>query len=222
MRNLRLLLLKLPAIWLAVTAPAAVLAAETESEEGGSWVALKGRVTAQADDNFKLDLGDGEVTVEADDWDTYEEGALVMKGDVVTVYGRVDEDFYGERTIEADSIYLEELETLITDSSSADEEEFAPAMFSYYDGPGDYEFQLTGTVTSISGGEFTLDSGARRIEVDTARMSENPLDAEGRRKIDVGDLVKVSGRLEASIFEKREVMAERIVTLNQSSETAQR
>ncbi|MFP4521706.1 MAG: hypothetical protein ACLFQK_06125 [Fibrobacterota bacterium] len=64
---------------------------------------------AASDNSFELDYGEVIVTVEMDDWDWYKEGKGIIEGDEVTVYGAVDNDTYEMTTIEASSVYVEDL-----------------------------------------------------------------------------------------------------------------
>jgi hypothetical protein len=65
-------------------------------------------------------------------------------------------------------------------------------------------------MTSETGSEFTIDSGAQQMTVDTALMSYDPMDDEGYQQIEEGDL-------EDDTFEKSEVMADTVVTLEDDS-----
>lgn len=197
-----------------IAAPTAVLAA-TESpylQSDGSWITLSGTVTSTAAETFTLDYGGGLVTVEMDDWDWYEEDGEILSGDKVTVYGEVDDDTFENTKIEASSVYVENLGTYFF-ASAADEENFndldvTPTV------PVDVgDLTITGTVESVDGREFTIDSAAQRMKVDTTFMSYNPMDDEGYQKIDKGDLVTVTGNTEYDTFEKQELMAESVVTL---------
>lgn len=47
----------------------------------------------------------------------------------------------------------------------------------------------------------------------------NPMDDEGYQQIDVGDRVSVTGDIDIDTWEKRELMAETIVTLLDSSDS---
>ncbi|MGM0425831.1 MAG: hypothetical protein ACQEQ7_01185 [Thermodesulfobacteriota bacterium] len=73
------------------------------------------------EDSFTLDYGEGTVLVEMDDWDWYDEEGTVLEGDKVTVYGKIDDDLYEATSIEASSVYVENLGTYFY-ASSADEE----------------------------------------------------------------------------------------------------
>ena len=180
----------------------------------GSWVSLSGQVVSHTPSAFSLDYGQGFITVETDDWDNIGDGWAISEGDEVTVYGRIDDGFYQNKKIEAGSIFIEDLNTLVSAPSSADEEDMAPISYTYFSVPAVYNLQLAGTVTSVSGREFTIDAGKRKVTVDTMQMGYNPLDDVGIQKIDKGDFVSVSGELDINYLDKAEISAETIVSYN--------
>jgi len=192
----------------------APVAAQVEGKPDGSWVSLSGQVAAHTPNAFTLDYGEGTVTVETDDWDSIGDAWVISEGDNVTVYGRVDKGLYQNSRIEAGSVYIDDLDTMITAPSAADEEESLPVTYTYLSVPADYDFQVAGTVTSISGREFTIDTGDNRVSVDTLRMGYNPLDDVGMVQIEEGDFVSVSGDLDLSVFDEAEISAEAIVNYN--------
>lgn len=197
----------------AITLPAPVIA-QVEGKPDGSWVSLSGQVASHTPDEFTLDYGEGTITVETDDWDSIGDAWAISEGDSVTVYGRVDDGFYQNRKIEAGSVYIDDLDTLVTAPSVADEEVALPVTYTYLSVPADYDFQVAGTVMSISGREFTIDTGDREISVDTIRMGYNPLDDIGLVQIEEGDFVSVSGDLDLSVFDENEISAETIISYN--------
>lgn len=187
-----------------------------------SWVTLNGRVLSAGNDSFVLDYGDGTITVEMDDWDWYEEGNLLSAGDRVSVSGLIDDDFLEKRSIEASTVYVEDLNTYFY-ASAADEEDPYFVSTTYYIQPlGDEsQLSLTGTVGQVSGREFTLDTGTGSIQVDTSYMRYNPLDKQGFQRVSRGDKVSVSGELDLDFFEEREILADSVISLNQSSDRKQ-
>ena len=178
-----------------------------------TWISLSGKAVDIQFDSFTLDYGEGTVIVEMDDWDWYNENRAVLEGDNVTVYGKVDDDLFETTTIEASSVYVENLGTYFY-ASAADEE--------YVD---DYDYwivaapivvgQVTvrGTVAEVDGREFTIDTGARELTVDTIALGYNPLDDKGFQQIDVGDYVSVTGTMDNDLWEGRELTADYVVTL---------
>lgn len=204
-----------------LAAPAATLAADAAAENespylapDGSWITLSGKVTSTTEDTFMLDYGKGLVTVEMDDWDWFEENGEVLPGDEVTVYGEVDDDTFEGAKVEASSVYVDNLGTYFY-ASAMDEETFTDLDVAPTLSVG--ELILTGTVTGVNGAEFTIDSGAQKMTVDTALMPYDPMDGEGFQQIEKGDLVTVTGDMEDDTLESAEMMADSVVTLEDDS-----
>lgn len=72
---------------------------------------------------------------------------------------------------------------------------------------------LQGTVSEVSGRKFMLNTGARKITVNTIDMPYNPMDGEGFQKIRKGDRVSMVGVMKTDLFNDRELHASSIVTL---------
>lgn len=177
-------------------------------------IMLTGDIVAVYGDNFALDYGDGLVTVELDDWDYFDEADRLIVGDTVTVHGEVDADFYQEPTVEASSVYSYDRSTFYY-ASDADGQDIDMRIYSFVaPAPEGTWFGLTGTVQDIEGSEFVLDTGLNHISVETAHLENNPMDDEGHQKINVGDAVYVSGRLDKHVFDENEINANRVVSLN--------
>ena len=92
-----------------------------------------------------------------------------------------------------------------------DEEDLAGTTVYVPGGPG--WVIATGTVSGIEGREFSLGGGGADIRVDTAKMSDNPLDAQGKFQVKAGQRVQVWGRLNVDPKERSEIMAEGIAIL---------
>ena len=84
-------------------------AQEPYSKADDSWISISGTVAAPTADSFMLDYGDGVITVEMDDWDTYGDAYGLLDGDKVTVYGKIDDDLYlpGEVLLNSDRYDLD-------------------------------------------------------------------------------------------------------------------
>lgn len=184
-----------------------------KNKTDGSWVSLTGTVISHTPKAFTLDYGQGTILVETDDWDSLGDGWSINENDNVTVYGVVDDGFYQNKRIEAGSVYVEDTNTMVTAPSTADEEG-VPVTYTYFSVPADYDFQVAGTVTSVTGREFTIDTGKRKMTVDTIEMGYNPLDNIGIPQIKKGDFVSVSGDLDLNIFNNTELTAETLVNYN--------
>lgn len=176
-------------------------------ESDRSWISLSGTVESVDTDEFLLDYGDGVITVEMDDGDRDADAAVLATGDEVTVSGRVDDDFLETATIEAASVYVQNLGT--TFYASAVDEEDAMLMVTPPVVVG--QVTLRGWVTGVTGQEFTLDTGVRQITVTVEEMPYDPLDDEGYQRVEIGDNATVFGHIDRDLFEGRVVAAESIV-----------
>lgn len=184
--------------------------AQLSGSDDGNWINLSGTVVSTAPTSFVLDYGADQVTVEMDDWDFYREGAALDEGDEVIVSGRVDDDLWLNKRIEASSVYAKDLNTYFY-ASGTDEEEVAASTVYVTTAPSYVD--STGFVTSVEGREFTMGALTGAIRVDTTQMDENPLDDSGFQQIDVGDRVYVWGDMDLDAREKTELMARGIVSL---------
>ncbi|MDX1634397.1 MAG: NirD/YgiW/YdeI family stress tolerance protein [Marinobacter sp.] len=202
-----------------MAAPAAWAAEESPYlQPDGSWISLSGTVVETFDDSFILDYGMGSVRVEMDDWDWYGEHRAIIENDRVTVYGEVDDETFEAATVDADSIYVENLGTYFY-AESADEDTYQVIDMSPTTPIVVGDMTATGTITAIDGREFTLDSGIQRMTVDTTGLPYNPMDDKGFQQLDMGDTVTVTGYMDRDVFAQRELVAESIVTLNEEGES---
>lgn len=178
-----------------------------------TWISLTGTVTSTTPASFLLDYGDGLITVEMDDWDNFGDAYPLMDGDQVTVYGDVDKGLYEATTIEAGSVYVDDLNTFFY-ASAADEEDFGEWVVVTDAEIGDLIY--IGTVVTVIPdlNTFTIDTGATELTVDTSAMLYNPLDDQGFQQIDVGDRVSVEAEIDADFFGDQDLLAESVVTLS--------
>jgi hypothetical protein len=182
-----------------------------ENKADGTWISVNGTVkSVTSTDTFVLDYGKGMITVEMDDWDNDADAYKVIAGDEVTVNGMIDDDLFETKTIEASSVYVKGLNTYFYASAADEEDSFitlsSPWVISYT--------VIQGKVTDITGREFTVDTGTRKVTVDTIGMGYDPTDDEGFQKIKKGDRVSVSGQMDTEFFGNRELEASSIVTLS--------
>lgn len=177
-----------------------------------TWIQISGTVTGVSADRFVLDYGDGTVYVEMDDGDRDADGYKLVEGDKVTVSGMIDDDMFETTTIEAGSVYVENIGTYFY-SSTLDEDEtyYAPVHASV-----DTQNTIVhGTVSSVDDAqeEFVINTGARMITVEVDEMDYNPLDDEGYQQISTGDIVTVSGLPDYDFFEGQVFEAEHVTTV---------
>lgn len=186
------------------------------SKPDDSWVSVSGTVEAVSDEHFTLDYDHGLITIEFDDYDRwYDEARAFLEGDQVTVYGRVDDDLFELRTIEASSVYVKGIDTFFT-ASAVDEETpdflywHPTSLASMEDGSW---VSLTGTVTEANGEEFTLHTGMTTMTVEVDQMAVNPLEGNPDWSVGPGDYVSVTGEIDNDFFEGREIVASSVVTI---------
>lgn len=196
----------------AVCLSASAQAQDPEEMPDETWVSLTGTVTSTTADSFNLDHGSGMITVEMDDWDDYGDAWPLMDGDEVTVYGEVDNDLFEATTIEAGSVYVDDLNTFFY-ASPADEEEYGEWVLNIDLEPG--EMTYIGTVESVNPmrDTFTIDTGVTELSVDTSGLLYDPLDDEGFQQIDSGDRVSVDAVIDADFFGDQDLLATSVVTL---------
>ena len=191
----------------AVALPASAQDPYAQPDE--SWISIDGTVEMVRADGFTLDYGEGLITVEMDDGDRDADGYKLQNGEQVTVYGRIDDDFFEASTIEASSVYVENAGTYFY-ASPMDEED----LFVTVTTPVTSRLVLQGWVTEVGEEEFTLSTGMREVTVDIEEMAYDPLDDEGYQKIEVGDHVTVTGWIDAELFEGREIDALTVTELH--------
>lgn len=204
------------ALALALTGATAVWAEDPMAAPDDSWISVSGTVESVTPDAFALDYGDGLMTVEMDDGDRDADGYKLVKGDNVTVNGRIDDDLFEARTLEASSVYVENIDTYFY-ASAVDEEDINDVIVTVQRPVVISATTVQGRVTEVSSEEFVVDTGLSKVRVEVEDMAYNPLDDEGYQKIEVGDRVSVTGQIDDDLFEGRELVADSVITLSSSS-----
>lgn len=201
----------LPVSLIAAAVAMPVSAQEVTSAYNGEWLSVSGTVKSVTGKMFILDYGNNTIPVEMDDYDWYSENPVVA-GDKVTVTGRMDDDFFQSRRIEARSVYVDSLRTQFY--ANADDEEDVTVPVIDYDILRTGGLSLTGTVQSIDGEEFVLDTGVFDYRIDTQLLFYDPFDVAGTQHVAVGDRVSVTGSIDdADFFDKREIDATSLTEL---------
>ena len=201
-----------PALAIVLTASAAADEPNPYLKADDTWISISGTVDRVSPDSFLLDFGDGTVRVEMDDGDRDADAYKLLKGDKVTVSGRIDDDFFETTKIEASSVFVENLGTTFY-ASAVDEESYEGMDPSAIPPIVVSRTVVRGTVSKVNDDGFVIDTGSRLLRVDVGEMSFNPLDDQGYLKIDEGDRVKVIGRMDMNLFQGRELEADTIVEL---------
>lgn len=177
-----------------------------------SWITVSGTVETVERDWFMLRYDDdpfNTIIVEMDDGDRDADGYQLISGDPVTVTGVIDDDLFETRSIEASSVYVENIDTHFF--ASAVDEESLPLRPAYPVPMG--EVMISGRVSDVRSDEFVLDTGFKDVTVEVERMSYDPLDDIGYQKLETGDLVRVRGKLNYDFLEGREIYASSVTTL---------
>lgn len=202
---------------LIATLTAAAVSAAPAQKPDGEWTVVSGKVTSVSPDSFKLEYNDNKITVEMDDYDWDADGYKLVKGDQVTVTGKVDKGLFEKATIEASSVYVKNLDAFFY-ASPADEEA-APVISAHVfmipkfaDGAS---VKAQGKVVSTSDDDFVLDTGFRKLEVDTDQLSFNPVDNKGLVQVEKGDRVRVAGIVDDDFLEGKEINARYILDFTQ-------
>lgn len=181
-----------------------------------SWISINGTVVSPKADKFMLDYGSGMITVEMDDWDSYGEAHALMDGDKVRVFGRVDDDLFEMASIEAGSVYVENLNTFFHANAADEEGGATPVTYWTVNTPyAANDTTLAGTVEKVNAGEktFVVDLAGIDITVETDELGYNPLDKNGFQQIEKGDLVSVTGQMDYDFIDGQVFVADYITTV---------
>jgi uncharacterized protein YdeI (BOF family) len=193
------------------------VAAQTPYEKADdTWITISGTVQDVSRDSFTLDFKNGgTIKVEMDDGDRDADGYKLISGDDVVVSGMIDDDLFEKKKIEASSVFVKKLNTTFF-ASSVDEEDYSTIYYSPYLLRPSMTV-VTGTVTGVDDDEFTVDTGTRKIEVETDEMDDSPFD-NGYRKVARGDRVTVTGDMDSEFFDGRVLNAETVTVLRAGSD----
>ncbi len=181
----------------------------------GEFATISGKVTKVGPDAFYLMSKGKRMLVEMDDYDWDADGYKLKVGDSVVVNGKVDKDFMEKRKLEAGSVYVKNINAYFY--ANSDDEEGAPFLnASYYTMdtiPENTSLDIQGRVVAISGRELVVDTGLKKIKVDTGNLIYNPLDDKGFTQIDLNDRVRISGIVDDSFFSGKSLSANFVAEL---------
>ncbi len=180
-------------------------------KKNGEFITVSGNVSDVKAHSFMLNTAKNSILVEMDDYYWDADGYKLKQGDRVVVYGRIDHDFLERKKIEAGSVFVKNLNTFFF-ANDADEESAPKPSITYtiVDPLPEYtQADVMGKVVKVDekDKEFVVDTGLRKITVNTNKLLVNPLDDKGYVQIDKGDFVKVSGFVDKPFFGKKELDA---------------
>lgn len=190
--------------------------ADFSDKTNGELITISGQVNHVQAKTFQLNTGTNKVLVEMDDYDNWvADGFKLANGDNVIVTGRVDQDLFEKKKIEAGTVYVKNLRTTFYANSADEEDAYVPSTPSYFPSLSEgAHVDLQGKITNVNGREFVVDTGLRKVVVDTKDMIFNPLDNKGFTKLQVGDRVRVSGDVQDDFFNMKEISASAITELS--------
>lgn len=189
--------------------------ASVTNKRNGEYITLSGTVTSVSDDIFRLKVGDESILVEMDDYDDDADARKILVNDSVIVSGRIDHDPFEKKKIEAGSVFVRGINQYFY-ANSNDEEDYSNSHLikqSVKELPQNAIVDMKGRVVEINDREFTVDTGFRKIKVDTINLGYNPLDDYGFTQVDLGDRVHVTGKVDTSFYDGKEVSANYIAEL---------
>ena len=164
-----------------------------------TWLNIDGTVDSVGPNMFVLDYGEGNITVEMDDVDRDADAYVLEKGNKVRVSGMVDNDLYENATIEASSVYVENLGTTFYTDAMKEEDSYLAGNLPVVVSRG----TVQGRITIVADDSFTLDSGDRQLTVKVNTMPYDPLDKVGYQQLEVGDYVSVGGAIQRGFFDHK-------------------
>ena len=194
------------AVLLLVSALGVPLQAQQASPyraKNGDEIKLAGKVSKAAAKTFLLDYGKGTITVEMDDYDSFEEGFNIVDGDQVIVTGRVDADPGQKRTIEARRVLIPAIDLELF-ASATDEEDTESKVFTQSLSDGT-EVDLRGIIKSIEKKVITIQSSKGRVEIHLGSVK-----GQERETFYLGQAVRVTGFFKNRLFRKDMIFAESI------------
>ena len=171
--------------------------------KNGDEIELAGKVSKAAAKTFLLNYGKGTITVELDDYDSYEEGFNIVDGDQVIVAGKIDADPGQKRTIEARRVSIPAIDLEIY-ASATDEEDTASKAFTQSLSDGT-EIDLRGIIKNIDKKVITIQSSKGRVEIHLGRVK-----GQKRETFYLGQAVRVTGFFKNRWFRKDMIFAESI------------
>ncbi len=187
------------------------LAEDVKDATAGEWISLAGKVRSASADHLSLSYGPDAVRVELEEIESWPEDE-VKAGDRVTVSGRVDNDFYEGKTVNAAAVHVASLDRTFH-GASEDQRTYHDFLASQFAEDGDW-VTLSGRIGKFLENGLTLETGIVDVNVDTDQIDEPINDDKGDVRLALNDRVLVTGRVEKSdLFDAKEIEAHAIVAM---------
>lgn len=174
-------------------------------------IVVSGRVSDIEDNTFRLNYGKDSIKVEMAEWSFEDKAEQIKDGERVTVYGYIDNSWFEKHKLQAQAIYIHERNTYFI--ASGNEDYYVLNTVTIDKIPDNTHVGIKGKIVDIDDDKFTLKFGEESIDVNVVSLGYNPFVKKGSKKISVGDLVYVSGKLDSGFFENKEIKADYVVKL---------
>lgn len=205
----------------STTAHSAYAAGTTPvTHRNDAYVTLSGTVGAITDDDeFTLNYGGGQIEVDTNDaWpnlfnsDANNAARVINKGDHVVVSGKIDNDWFGERELDAYSLRHQRGKEVFNYENS--KRITGMPNISKWDFDQKDRISVTGTITQVmNDSRYQMRYGnSGNIEIDTTGITGGK-----DQHFKVGDRVMVTGKLDDTFFGKREITVDTIQRAEQVS-----
>lgn len=176
---------------------------------------ISGQVTDFHDGAFTLRHTRGVIEMNFDGWPSSREAGqpVIEIGDNVTVSVELSEAFVSGGDTSVVSVYSEDTRTFSTFGMPvAGAGSAVLPMVSPLDVVGDRgDSTLFGTITRVWSEGFVLESGAAEVDVDTSALFYDPFDEIGDQRLEVGDVVAISGLIAPGFPQDADFTAEQVV-----------
>jgi hypothetical protein len=179
---------------------------------------IAGQVTDFYGGAFTLRHTRGVIELTFDGWPSSREAGqpIVDIGDNVTVSVEMNDAFVDGGDASVVSVYSEDSQTFSTFGlPAAGDGSATRPLVSPFDVVGDRgDATLSGTITQVLAEGFVLAAGAAEVDVDTSALFYDPYDTIGGQRLEVGDLVAVSGLIAPRFPQDAAFSAEQVVEVH--------
>ena len=185
----------------------------------GANITLNGTASNISDDSFTLDYGTNQIQVNFNEWDFDSNSdlrAFLENGEQVAVSGMLDDNWFSDRTLDANNIYVKDTGDYYSVSDTF------PAYDNGYDDDMSNEttrmedgayVSARGEIQSVDGDEFVLRmSDSTTINVEFEDIERRDI-FSNQNALKAGDKVAVYGEIDDGFFDSKEIDANRIVRL---------
>ena len=176
-------------------------------KEDGEWITIAGSVSEAGLDQFTLNYGEGEIVVEMDDFDRQMEALHFKPNDQVIVTGKIDHDKGQRRTIEAGSVFVENIQQSFF-ASAEDEEDQSLARLRQ-NTAGKKGTLFIGTLSQVMPKQsvVTLNTGYQKFQINTARLLGKKPGKKEEVQLRNGQRVAIFAQPERGAAQNRKLVA---------------